>query len=333
MGLRNLKIIASQYQFDLTTEEAQEIPGGPGGGHVCWKIQSDKGMLFIKQLDPGIDVHNKESIARYELCESVAYRLAQQGIPAEYAIKNGDKYVSVLENTAYIVYPWIEGYTLGSNEISDRHSVIIAELLAKMHVINLNVPEIEPKLDVHSNERIIASIEQASKLPVYTSLQKHQEMIISMNEKYHSVISVLKDKTVITHGDVFKHNVIWKEPAQPFLIDWEAVKKMNPTREAIRTCLAWSGNGDDISFPLFEKMLHTYINFGGPLDKNHVDAGLKGMYGNIINWLLYNIEMACTSDSARINDKAVNAINNSLNTGARLNELYPRLFYSIIHAI
>lgn len=111
MNERHLKIIADQFQFKLTTEPAQKIPSGPGGGHLCWKIKSDKATFFIKQLDPILDVHNKNVIARYELCESIAFQFAQLGIPAIYAHRSDDKSVSIIDNTAYLVYPWIEGYT------------------------------------------------------------------------------------------------------------------------------------------------------------------------------------------------------------------------------
>ncbi len=334
MNIQHLKIIANQLQFNLTAEPAQQIPGGPGGGHLCWEVKFDKGTFFIKQLDPAIDVNNKKNIARYELCESIAFRFAQLDIPAVHAIKNDDKYVIVLENIAYLVFPWIEGYMQHGSQTSEKHSVKIAEILAKIHSINLKVPEVEVKLDIHTNEKIVASIERAIScgISASTDLIKNQNMILSMNEHYLSVTPILKEKTVITHGDVFPHNVIWQEPDQPFLIDWEAVKNMNPSREAIRACLAWSGFGTDLfSLPLCMRMLQTYINFGGPLEKNHIDAALSAGYGNVIFWLLYNIELACSADTSDKKDAAINEINRSLVVGSKLIELYPRLLNSITH--
>jgi hypothetical protein len=42
MNEQHLKIIANQFQLKLTTEPAQKIPSGPGGGHLCWKIKTNK---------------------------------------------------------------------------------------------------------------------------------------------------------------------------------------------------------------------------------------------------------------------------------------------------
>lgn len=332
MNIQHLKVIADQLKFKLTAEMVEQIPTGPGGGHLCWKIKSENETFFIKQLDPRLDVKDKKIIARYELCESVAFRFAQQGILAVHAIKNNDKAVMVIENNAYLVYPWIEGYTL-KNEISAKQAVKVAETIAKIHDINLNVPEIEPKLDVHPNEKIVACLEKAiaSEKSVSKLLIKNQDMILSMNDRYLSTIALLKEKTVITHGDIFPHNVIWQEPGLLFLIDWEAVKNMNPTREIIRACLAWGRvDAEPHSLSLFEKMLKIYINFGGPLEKNHVEAALNGMYGNTIHWLLYNIDLVIGGYSDARKRTAINEINNSLEASVKITKLYSLLYNSIM---
>jgi thiamine kinase-like enzyme len=331
MNEQHLKIIADQFQLKLTTEPAQKIPSGPGGGHLCWKVKSNKDIFFIKQLDPTLELNNKKIVARYELCESIAFRFAQHCIPAVYAFRNNNQSVIVLENSAYLVYPWIDGYTLGGSEISTEHALKIAEILAKIHVINLDVPEIEPKLDIHTNEEIISTLDKAFTQKLASALlKKNQKMILDMNDRYLSAVPILKEKIVVTHGDVFPHNVIWQNTDQPFLIDWEAVKKWNPTREAIRTCAAWGGVGNEPLFlSLFELMLNTYIKFGGLLEKNHVEAALNGIYGSIINWLLYNINLVCSGNSQDRKNAAINEINNSLATGEKLTKLYPVLLNSI----
>ena len=152
MNMQHLEMIANQFQFKLTTKSAQQIPAGPGGGHLCWKVNAENEIFLIKQLDPMLNVNNEKIINRYELCESVAFRFAQLGIPAIFAITNGNKAVTVIENTAYLVFPWIEGHTLGRNEVAPQHAIKIVETVAKIHIINLNVPEIEPKLDIHTNK-------------------------------------------------------------------------------------------------------------------------------------------------------------------------------------
>ena len=52
MNIKHLKMIADQLKLKLIIESAQQIPSGPGGGHLCWKVKSEKNTFFIKQLDP-----------------------------------------------------------------------------------------------------------------------------------------------------------------------------------------------------------------------------------------------------------------------------------------
>lgn len=89
MDTHHFKIIPEQ--FNLTNEPPQQIEGGPGGGHLCWKVKSENETFFLKQLDPMLDVNDKKIIARYELCESIAFRFSKLGIHAVYAIRNAER--------------------------------------------------------------------------------------------------------------------------------------------------------------------------------------------------------------------------------------------------
>ena len=161
MNEQHFQMLAEQFQFKLTTESVQSIPSGPGGGHLCWKIKSDKETFFIKQLDPMLDIKNKNVIDRYELCESIAFKFSQHGIPAVYALRSNNKYVTVFEDSAYLIYPWIEGYALTGNQIPNENALKVAELVAKIHTLNFDVPEIEPKFDIHTNDEINYILEKA----------------------------------------------------------------------------------------------------------------------------------------------------------------------------
>lgn len=50
----------------------------------------------------------------------------------------------------------MEGYTLARNEISETHALMVAKIIAKLHDINMNVPEIKtPHVDIYSKGSII----------------------------------------------------------------------------------------------------------------------------------------------------------------------------------
>lgn len=221
------------------------------------------------------------------------------------------------------------GNSIGRYEVSGTHSVKIAEVMAKLHKIDMDVPGIAPpRFDIHTNESIVNAIERALafKIPCATILRENESLILSVNDSYQTIIPLLKEYTVVTHGDLDQLNVLWDKSDYPFLIDWESARKMNPTREIIRTALDWSGiGGESFSLSNYILMLQTYIKSGGILDLNLLNAVLNADFGSGINWMLYNIDLACTSVIEEERNTAIEEINWVLMATKRLKQMIPDL--------
>ena len=328
MNQDHLKFICAELQLGSPDGVATSVYGCRGGSFM-WRVNTEKGSYAIKQLAPVIDLKSERIITKYELSETIAYRFAQQGIPAVSAIKKSGKHLNIIENIGYLVYPWAEGYTLARNEISETHAIKIAEMIAKLHNINMSVPEIEvPHVDIHSSDSIVEAIDRAvsCKCPFANMLKENQSFILSMYECYLAAVPLLLEDTVVTHGDLDQLNVLWDKAGQPILIDWESVRKLNPTREIVRTSLSWSGmDTKDVSLQIYTHMLRTYIESGRMLNINHVNAALYSLVGSAVNWILYNIKLACTSDAPQEIDMATKEINSSVMAMKRLKVLIPDL--------
>lgn len=329
MNREDLKFILKIFDFQLQNETIQSIPGGPGGGNLIWKVNTSKGNLAIKQLDSTLEIKNEKIVNRYELCELVASKFAQHGIPAVHAINCSGRYLMIIENTAYLIYPWIEGYLL--NNVSRPHAIKIAELVASIHKINLPCAEIQQKFDKYTNECIMDAVNQYAslKLPFAMDIKENKILILSLNDIYHAAIPVLSEISILTHGDVNQTNVIWNSENQPFLIDWEAIKKMNPTQEIIRTCLGWGIHSENISYRLFLDMITAYQKAGGPFNRNHIASALNSIFGNQIFWLMRNIKLACSTNSAEEKNSAGNQIIHVLINMKKLKDNNPKLISSI----
>src|SRR5580658_7448697 len=137
MNQDHLKFICAELQLGSPKGVATSVYGCRGGSFM-WRVNTEKGSYAIKQLAPVIDLKNERIITKYELSETIAFRFTQLGIPAVSAIDKFGKYLTILENIGYLVYPWVEGYTLDRNEVSESHALKIAEMLAKLHSININ---------------------------------------------------------------------------------------------------------------------------------------------------------------------------------------------------
>ena len=327
MNQEHLKFICRQLQ--LGSSEAVTSVYGSRGGSFIWRVDTEKYSYAIKQLAPDIDLKNNKIVAKYELSETIAYRFAQQGISAVFAIEHLGKRLIFIENTGYLVYPWIEGCTLGRNEISETHAIKIAELIAKLHGINMSVPEASSlRFDIHTNDSIIKAIEKAGslKLPFAIMLKEKQNLILNVNDIYQTAIPLLRKQTVISHGDIDQLNVLWDETGQPVLIDWESARRLNPTLEIVRASLSWSGNSvEGVSLPIYTHMLQTYIRSGGILDANLMVAALNAVYGGMMNWMLYNIAIACSSNIPEEKDTASKEVNSSVQSMEKLKLLIPDL--------
>jgi len=241
MNPNHLKFICTELQLGSPEGVAARVYGSRGGS-LMWRVNTEKGIYAIKQLAPVIDLKSERIITKYELSEKIAYRFTQQGIPAVSALEKSGKHLIIIDNTGYLVYPWVEGHSLGRNEISEAHALKIAEIIAKLHSINLSVPEIKaPHVDIHTGDRIVEAIDRALsfKCPCAKALKENQNLILSMNESYLSVIPLLLEDTVVTHGDLDQLNILWDKADQPIIIDWESVRKLNPTREIVRASLGW----------------------------------------------------------------------------------------------
>ncbi len=328
LNKKHLESICIGLNLGIPKDEVTSVYGCRGASFM-WRVNTDKAIYAIKQLAPVIDLKNERIITKYELSETITYQFSQKGIPAVCAIEKAGKHLIIIDNTGYLVYPWIDGYTLGRNEVSEMHALKVAEIIATLHGINLNVPDIaDPRVDIHSNETIIKAIGRAVSHQCCCAniLKENQSLILSLNDNYQHIIPSLLENTVVTHGDLDQLNILWDKNERPMLVDWESARKLNPTREIIRASLDWSGiNTENSSLLIYIRMLETYVKSGGILKTSYVNAALHSLFGSAINWMLYNIEVACTSGVQEERDTATREINDALNNMISLKKLVPDL--------
>jgi len=323
----HLKMICEKFHLGIPSGTMSSISGSRGGSFL-WRIETNQTSYAIKQLSSQIDISNPKIVAKYELSEKIAFRFAEQGIPAVFALDASGHRLTLIENIGYLVYPWVEGQILKSNEISQTHALKIAEIIAELHKVNMSVAENQSlRFDIYSNDAIITAIDKAVSLkcPFAQKLNEKRNVIFTVNKKYHDAIPVLKAESVITHGDMDRLNIIWQGD-EPKIIDWESARKMNPTHDVIRTSLGWSRVGlEQFSFDIYNKMLQTYKKSGGLLNKQHIEPALQAGFGSMIHWMIYNIEIACMSDSDVEKNRACEQIESVMSSMMKLQDMIPQL--------
>lgn len=80
--------------------------------------------------------------------------------------------------------------------VTEHHGVKIAEVLARMHLINLEVPEIEEaQFDVHTNDSMSELFRKTEffKCPFVSELRECEASILAINDRYYKAIVLLRE--------------------------------------------------------------------------------------------------------------------------------------------
>lgn len=317
--------ICLHFNLGLLIRNPQRVYGGLL--HMMWRIDTEKGSFAVKQLSQDIQLQDRRIIKNYNTTENIAACFMQHGIPALSALKKSEEYLFIIDNTGFLVYPWLDANTLEQHVISEIHALKIAVILAKIHHINLkNFRIIQPKNSLITNQKIVELIDKAEyyRCPFARDLRNNQSTLLAVNKAYQKATPILKTHTLISHGDLDQKNVLWDNRNDPILIDWESACKINPTSDIINTALYWSGITTHFNQDLFFDMIKMYQNTGGMINLHHVQPAFYGTL-NWLGWLIYKIECSCATE--RTEDKILDfeQVNQTLATILRLETVIPKV--------
>jgi thiamine kinase-like enzyme len=324
MKNNDIEAICAHFDLGLVIKPPIKVEGGLL--HYMWRLDTQKGAYGVKQLSKDIDLTNQNIIKNYELSENIASQFISQSIPGVCAIQKSGKYLLVIENTGFLVYPWVRAKALDQHAVSENHALKIAIILAKMHHINLNIEALgEVEFDVHDNAKItqLADLALKQNLVFSLDLTENLPIILEINRHYHQAILILKNLTVVSHGDLDQKNVLWDKENNPILIDWESARKLNPTYEILGAALDWSGMITKLDQGLFMRMINSYKEAGGIIDINTLEAAFYGVLGNWINWLVYNIKRAKNQKYPEQQKIGCDQVEQTMATILRLNKVVP----------
>ena len=293
--------------------------------HSMWRLTTDKSIYAVKQLSQGINLEDETIKENYEISEYIASSFSERGISAICALNNVGKYLSIIDGTGFLVYPWIDAKVVEDDYISEEHALEISIIIAKMHSIKLSIPRLlDANFDFQTSVAISEVINQSviANCPFAIDLKKNSTVLIDLNNAYLNAIPILKTNVVISHADLDQKNVLWDEEDNPILIDWESARKVNPTYDIIGTAFDWSGIAtNDFNQELFIKMVDLYQKTCGNINVNHLAPSFYGVMGNYLNWLVYNIKRACVADDLELKNLGIEQVNKTLTKILRLNNI------------
>lgn len=299
--------IQYNLQFDKLCNISQlgEIVGVPkaiSGGllHRMYAIETTQGKYAIKALNPKIMLR-PVAMNHFINSERIANILANN-IPALPAKKINDTFMQEIDNQYYLVFDWVDGKSLQTNEIKIVHCEKIGTILADIHMTDFS--ELGIINDWSDNEHI-------TDWNYY--LQKGQEnnaewvnMVLESIDKLYDwsaqankSAKLLASDMVISHRDLDPKNVMWNQD-NPIIIDWESASYINPMHELTETAVYWAesktGNIDKERFLAF---IAGYKKRHGTLQANWRMALTNGLLGKLA-WLEYSFKRSlwieCTDE-------------------------------------
>jgi Ser/Thr protein kinase RdoA (MazF antagonist) len=213
------------------------------GGHLhrMYKIETNKGKYAIKALNPQI-MMRPTAVNNYIRAECIA-NIAVSRVRAQPAKSIGGKLLQNIDNQFYLVFDWIDGYILTSNEITNVHCEKIGSILADIHMTdfsqleNTNALNDSKKEETDWNFYLDKGLENNS---VWVNLlQENTEKLFTWSTKAKIATRMLTSEKVISHRDLEPKNVMWYKD-NPIIIDWESAGYINPMHDLIETAIYWA---------------------------------------------------------------------------------------------
>ncbi|GAC1361329.1 MAG: hypothetical protein NVSMB44_14710 [Ktedonobacteraceae bacterium] len=199
----------------------------------------------------------------------------------------------------------------------------IGALLARMHTLALDIPEVAPLewKHFHKDDWDILTFQASeAELPWTYPVRAALPMLLQWTQRYEDAGEKLMRHLVVSHRDLDQKNVLWPTSATPKIIDWEAAGLVNPTTELVSVALTWSGlAAGAVNKAIFTELIEAYLQAGGVLEDASLDA-LHGLLGTWLGWLLFNMRRSL-GESITTEDERQLGIRETMSTLAILRSL------------
>ncbi len=180
-------------------------------------------------------------------------------------LSNSGEYKYEDEKCIYLLFPYIEGYTLGKKTMSSQQIKEIAEILAQLHNYGAEIPIATSSITedfavpfCRELKEILVSLGQTQTNETETILKQFIEILLINIDKVEKLSAKLTKETlpfVLCHTDVHGWNLMQSD--RLILIDWEGMKLAPPEADlfAFIGNLFWHNCSDE--FMKIYQTIHT----------------------------------------------------------------------------
>ncbi len=266
------------------------VPVSGGLLHRMYALETSLGKYAVKLLNPNI-MARPTAMLNYINSEKIA-RLVSQNIPALPAkSKNGDS-IQNEGSQFYLVFDWIEGKSLGNNEINAGHCEKIGGILSAIHQTDFSRVGIG-KESIDTEQPIVwSSYLEKGRLQGVEWYEVLLDNLADLKEWEALALKANTDlsaNSVLSHRDLDPKNVIWNHD-QPILIDWESAGFIHPMQDLVETAIYWSVNEKgELNHQRFLSFLEGYKKTCAELHADWKRVLATG-FSSKLAWLEYSLK-------------------------------------------
>lgn len=281
----NFDMLFSNLGLGKILEKPKTLLGGHL--HKMFWLRSQSGEYAVKALNPQIMLRPK-ALQNYIDSENIA-EIAAKNICAVAANRYNKMSVQNCDGQYYLIYNYLNGKSIGYDEITSEHCKKMGSILADIHKTDFSTlklhddySSVEDNVDWHQ----YLKQGQRDNAVWLSTLTENLDKLILWNKRLVNSSAQLSLNTHISHGDLEPKNVLWDKA---YIIDWEAAGYVHPAYDMLETAIYWAKekNGDINEFK-FKAFVNAYkLNF----KLFDVDWNIVADKGYVmLGWLEYSLK-------------------------------------------
>ncbi len=218
--------------YAIQALSVQEVPAGWSAS--AWKVHTASGDYFLKVFDK-TKPSTKVWLERIDTYMPVVLWLNENtklhGRMTAPLLNKAGTYKTEDADFLYMVFPFIQGQTIGGEKLTSAQAFEIAAIVAELHRYGAEIPiptkNLRETFDVSFCNELAAWLREANHHPepICGVLLQHEDVLLKAIKELQKAASVLHSTPVrfaLCHTDIHGWNLMQGESL--ILIDWEGLK-------------------------------------------------------------------------------------------------------------
>ncbi|TCS96875.1 phosphotransferase [Hazenella coriacea] len=246
--------------FHLQIYSSKQI--NRGWRNLKWKIETNKGILFVKQYH--LKRYPKEKLVHVRKALQLQAILAEQGVPCPKPYQDQDSYLIYTDSCIpYVLTDYCEGSLILPGEANLQQMDHLGQMTGKMHKILSQFPQDpidwQPILTVMVNQwknNWKRARDEKRSENVLTAIDRQQTILDRME------MDVFQDCRIgWTHWDLWVDNILFIHDSVAAILDFDRMKVVYPELDVARAILSCSLKENRLNLDLTSAFLQGYNQF------------------------------------------------------------------------